>query len=148
MWLTLCFWDDFSQSLLQWNNTKTMPLHSQHHTALNNLLANEWHSLKYQIFLNKLTNYEKHYSPKLDAMTSASFRLCHCKIPPLTHFPLFPLVARLHQPVFLHFHRSSRFAAHYKFTATNYYSNFVISRASQQQNHLVYWLNPVQFYYK
>ena len=72
-------------------------------------------------------------------MISAPSRPCHQKkkIPPLTHFPALPLVAKLHQPVFLHFHWFLRFAAHYKFTATNYYSNFVILHASQQQNHPV-----------
>ena len=148
MWLTASSLGAFLQSLLQWNNTNTMPLHSQHHTVLNDLQVDKWHSLKYQIFLENWADYKKHYSPKLDAMIPASSRLCHHKIPPLTHFPPFPLVARLHQLVFLHFHWFPRFAAHYKFTATNYYSNFVVSHASQWQNHSVYWLNTAQFYCK
>ena len=148
MWLTLFFWDDIWLFLLQWNKTNTMPLHSQHHTVLSDLQIDKWHSLPIRFF-SKI-------KPTMKSTTHQSLMpwylllLGHVvtKIPPLTHFPTLPLVVELHQPVFLHFHWSLRFAAHYKFTTTNYYSKFVILHASWWQNHPVYWLNTARFYCK
>ena len=58
--------------------------------------------------------------------------------PTLTYLPCLSLDNKLPHSLFLHSDWPLRFVAFYIFTATNYYSIFVILHASQQQNHPVY----------
>ena len=148
MWLTLFSLDAFSWSPLQWNNTNTMPLHSQHHTVLSDLQVDKWHSLIISDFFSKIeliTKSTTHqsltpwYLPLLGHVITKSL--------PNT-LPYLPIGCQASSTSFSASHWFLRFAAHYKFTDTNYYSNFVILHASQWQNHMVYWLNPAWFYCK
>ena len=144
--MTYCLHFFFSSAnFLQQNNTNTMPLHdSLHHTVLNNLLVESDIHLNNQIFskIEPITKSTTHQSvmpwhlPLLGHNITKSLPW-HTSLPShllldfVNHFPAFSLVLKFC----------------IKFTATNY-SAFIISHASQWQNHPVYWLNPARFYCK
>ena len=129
------------------NNTtqNIMSLHSLHYAISNSLLVDEWHPFKIVKSIKNLAEYKKQYSLMYDAMTFATSRLQHHKkftLSPPSHTSLpshwLPgssdqLFCILIGPKVPH--------SIYRIN----YTAFIISHASQWQNHPVCYLNTAWF---